>query len=158
LAGFFQQTHCIFIPQEITSIHLLIFTSDLINDDIGPSANINWVATVFTLGNAVGFLLVGRLSDIFGRKWMVLATSSLGLIGNIIGCSARSVNTLIAANLCNGLAASGQLSFGIILGELVPNRQRGPIVALVFLSAVPFSGMISMVSEIHWEKESADEE
>jgi MFS family permease len=43
----------------------------LINEDIGPSPNLNWVATAWTLGSGIGFLLVGRLSDIFGRKWMV---------------------------------------------------------------------------------------
>jgi MFS family permease len=112
----------------------------LINGDIGPSENISWVATVWTLGTAVGFLLVGRLSDIFGRKWMVMGTSTLGLIGNIMGCTATSVNYLIGANLCNGLAAAGQLSFGIILGELVPNKYRGPTVTLVFLSSAPFAG------------------
>ncbi|RDW83435.1 fungal trichothecene efflux pump [Coleophoma crateriformis] len=111
----------------------------LINEDIGPSPNLNWVATVWTLGTAVGFLLVGRLSDIFGRKWMVMGTSVLGLVGNIIGCTAQSINTLIAANACNGVAAAGQLSFGIVLGELVPNKQRGPIVTLVFLSSLPFA-------------------
>jgi MFS family permease len=74
---------------------------------------------------------------------MVLGTSVLGLIGNIVGCTAQSVNALIGANLCNGLAAAGQLSFGIILGELVPNRMRGPIVTLVFLSSLPFAGKLN---------------
>lgn len=112
----------------------------LINDDIGPSDTISWVATVWTLGTAVGFLLVGRLSEIFGRKWMVMGTTLLGLIGNIVGSTATSVNALIGANLCNGLAAAGQLSFGIILGELVPNKYREPIITVVFLSSAPFAG------------------
>lgn len=114
-------------------------TLSLINEDIGPSQDLNWVPTVFILGNAIGFLLVGRLSDIFGRKWMMMGTSILGLVGCIIGATAKNIDTLIGANLCNGLAAAGQLSFGIILGELVPNKQRGPIVTLVFLSALPFA-------------------
>lgn len=114
-------------------------TLSLINKDIGPSQDLNWVATVWILGTAIGFLLVGRLSDIFGRKWMVMGTSILGLVGCIIGATAKNIDTLIGANLCNGLAAAGQLSFGIILGELVPNKQRGPIVTLVFLSSLPFA-------------------
>lgn len=69
-----------------------------------------------------------------------MSTSALGLIGNIVGCTAQSVSALIGANLCNGLAAAGELSFGIILGELVPNKQRGPIVTMVFLSSLPFAG------------------
>lgn len=84
--------------------------------------------------------MVGRLSDIFGRKWMVMSSTGLGLIGCIVGCTATSVNALIGANLCNGLAAAGQLSFGIVLGELVPNKHRGPIVTLVFFSSAPFAG------------------
>lgn len=114
-------------------------TLALINQDIGPSPNLGWVGTVWILGSAVGFLLVGRLSDIFGRKWMVIGTTILSIIGNIVGGTAHSIETLIAANACNGVAAAGQLSFGIVLGELVPNKQRGPIVTLVFASSLPFA-------------------
>lgn len=114
-------------------------TLTLINQDIGPSPNLGWVGTVWILGSAIGFLLVGRLSDIFGRKWMVIGTTVLSIVGNIVGATAKSVETLIAANACNGVAAAGQLSFGIVLGELVPNKQRGPIVTLVFMSSLPFA-------------------
>ena len=68
-----------------------------------------------------------------------MAVNVLGLIGCIVGATAQSINQLIGANACNGLAAAGQLSFGIILGELVPNKHRGPIVTLVFLSSMPFA-------------------
>lgn len=70
---------------------------------------------------------------------MVIGTTALSIVGNIIGCRAKTIETLIAANACNGVAAAGQLSFGIVLGELVPNKQRGPIVTLVFASSLPFS-------------------
>ncbi|KAB5517299.1 fungal trichothecene efflux pump [Coniochaeta sp. 2T2.1] len=114
-------------------------TLTLINADLGNSPDINWVATVWTLGSCIGFLIVGRMSDIFGRKWMVQSSMALSLVGCIIGCLAKSVNMLIAANLLNGLAAAGQLSFGIVMGELVPNRLRGPVVTFIFLSSLPFA-------------------
>jgi len=69
-----------------------------------------------------------------------MSTSMLGLLGNIMRSTTQSVNTLVGATLCNGLAAAGQLSFGIVLGELVPNKQRRPIVTLVFVSSLPFAG------------------
>lgn len=94
-------------------------TLALINAAIGPSPNITWVAISWTLGLAVGFTLVGRLSDIFGRRWFFIGASVLGLVGNIIGASAQSIDMLIATNCINGLAAAGQLSFHITLGELV---------------------------------------
>ncbi|KAK0386037.1 hypothetical protein NLU13_5874 [Sarocladium strictum] len=111
----------------------------LINADIGPSPDIAWVATIWTMGSSIGFLLVGRLSDLFGRKWMVMACGILSLVGCVLGACAQNVTMLIVANGCNGISAAGQLSFGIVLGELVPNRMRGPIVTLVFLTSLPFA-------------------
>lgn len=99
-------------------------TLTLINEDIGPSVNINWVGTVWTLGSSIGFLLFGRLGDIFGRKELVIAVNVLGLVGCIVGGTATSVGQLIGANGCNGIAAAGQLSFQVILGELVSPRGR----------------------------------
>lgn len=69
-----------------------------------------------------------------------MGTSILGLAGCIVGGTARNIDTLVGANLMNGIAAAGQLSFGIVLGELVPNKHRGPIVTVVFLSSLPFAG------------------
>jgi hypothetical protein len=146
-----QHTVGAILPHSLTPSHGTagIFTdvrSTLINADIGPSTNLNWVATIWTIGSAIGFLLVGRLSDIFGRKWMVMGTSFLGLLGCIVGGTAKNIDTLVGANLMNGIGAAGQLSFGIVLGELVPNKHRGPIVTLVFVSSLPFAGKLGTCS------------
>ena len=42
---------------------------DDINDELGPSPNVLWCLLVYLLLESVFFLLVGRLSDIFGRRW-----------------------------------------------------------------------------------------
>ncbi|PVH95769.1 fungal trichothecene efflux pump [Periconia macrospinosa] len=114
-------------------------TLALINQSIGPSPNLIWVSISWTAGFAIGFTLVGRLSDIFGRRWFFIMASVLGLVGTIIGASAQSINMLIATNSINGLAAAGQLSFHIILGELVPNSVRGPVNAFVLSTSIPFA-------------------
>lgn len=127
----------------------------LINADLGGSPNIGWVSTVWTLASCVGFLLVGRLSDIFGRKWVVQGTTVLSIIGCIIGACAKNAEMLIGANACNGLSAAGQLSFGIFLGELVPNKYRGPIVSIVFLSSLPFAVFGPVIARLLIQNTSA---
>lgn len=88
---------------------------------------------------ALGLTLVGRLSDIFGRRWFFISCTGVTLIGNIIGATAQNIGTLIATNVIIGLSAAGQLSFNVVLGELVPNRARGPFNALVLFTSTPFS-------------------
>ncbi|KAH8649279.1 trichothecene efflux pump [Xylariales sp. PMI_506] len=114
-------------------------TLSIINEDLSPSGNIGWTATTWTLGSSIGFLLVGRLSDIFGRRWMCIGTTVLGLLGCILAGCAQNVTQLIVANAFNGIAAAGQLSYAIVLGELVPNSLRGPISSLAYLGSLPFA-------------------
>lgn len=69
----------------------------IINQDIGPSPNIILVPIVKTLGGGVGVLLVGRLGDIFGRRWFLIGGQGLGLIGAVIGATATNVNVLMGS-------------------------------------------------------------
>jgi len=70
---------------------------------------------------------------------MVVGCQIMSVVGMIVGATAQDMKTLIGANLLNGISAAGQLSFGIIMGELVPNRLRGPAVTVIFLSSLPFA-------------------
>lgn len=70
----------------------------------------------------------------------------------MIAAASQSIEMLIAANTINGIAASGQLSFSVILGELVPNRQRGPYNAVVLATSVPFAVFGPPIARAFYEK------
>lgn len=57
-----------------------------INQDIGPSNNIAWVATAWALASAAIMTIAGRCSDIFGRRNFFLTGNLLGIIGCAIAC------------------------------------------------------------------------
>ncbi|KAF1969675.1 MFS general substrate transporter [Bimuria novae-zelandiae CBS 107.79] len=96
----------------------------LINNDIGPDPNISWVSLVYTLTLAIGLLLVGRLSNLFGRRWFFIGTAALSLIGCVVSATAQNVCALIAGKAIIGLGAAGQQSFATITGEIVPMKVR----------------------------------
>src|SRR3954447_12314986 len=107
----------------------------LINADIGPSPNISWVALAYTLGLSVGFLIVGRLSDIFGRRWFFIGGNAFALIGAIVSATATHVDAIIGGNILGGLAGAVQISFTVALAELVPNKHRPIWLAAIFSSS-----------------------
>lgn len=118
-----------------------ITSLQLIERDLGVSENAVWIALGWILLSAVSFVLLGRLSDIFGRRWFFTGTTISALIGCIIGATATNINVLIAASVFPGLGSAGQLSANYSLGELVPVRHRFAINGFIFLATLPFSGL-----------------
>jgi MFS family permease len=90
----------------------------------GPDPNIVWVALVWTLTVSVAFVLTRRFSDLFGRRWFFIGSNFIGLVGAVLGGTAKSVNQLIIGNALNGIAAAVQLSFTVVIAELLPNKWR----------------------------------
>jgi len=115
-------------------------TCKLTDHTLGPSKNINWVALVWTLCTGIGFTLVGRLSDIFGRRYFFIASSILATIGCAVASTAKTVNQLIGANVLIGLAAAAQSSFNYVTSELVPVRHRFYALFVIFLLGAPIMG------------------
>ena len=72
-----------------------------------------------------------------------------GVVGTIICATAQSINVLIGANVIMGVANATQLSFHVVLGELVPMRHRYIMNAIIYSeqSSVPFVGQISLTQE-----------
>ncbi len=110
----------------------------VINNDIGPDPNYLWIALVYTLTLAIGQVLVGRLSDLFGRRWFFIFGSALALFGCIISAVATTVPVLIGGSTLVGFAAATQLSYTFVVGEIIPFKHR-------FLSKVYISLWVTAV-------------
>jgi MFS family permease len=68
-----------------------------------------WVPSGWGAAAAVGFTIAGRLSDIFGRRHVILFGQCLIIIGGIIAGTAKSMNQLIAGEVILG-ASIGTVS------------------------------------------------
>ncbi|CAK7233857.1 hypothetical protein SBRCBS47491_008753 [Sporothrix bragantina] len=117
-----------------------------INADIGPSKDIAWVSYVYNLVLACTLCLIGRLSDIFGRRWFFVGGNFLALIGCIVCATANSVPTLIGGMTIASLGISTQISFQYVLGELVPIGKRFLVMSTIFPWTVPLGGFAPVIS------------
>ena len=70
--------------------------ADVVTPSPGPDANIIWVSLAFTLCQTLMFPIVGRLSDIFGRRWFYISGNVTAVVGLLICGRASTVSMLIA--------------------------------------------------------------
>jgi hypothetical protein len=74
-----------------------------IGDALGLGASVPWVATAYLLATTAVQLGNGRLSDIFGRKQMLIVSLLVLAIGNLVAGFATSPGMLFAFRAVSGL-------------------------------------------------------
>jgi MFS family permease len=100
----------------------------------------------------------GQLANVFGRRWPMIVATTTFVLGSGICGGASNMAMLIAGRVIQGAGAGGIGSLvEIILCDLVPLRQRGNYLALIFgLIAVGtalgpfFGGLIVEDSTWRW--------
>jgi MFS family permease len=122
-----------------------------VNADIGPDANLTWVALAYLLTSSIGLLIVGRVTDIFGRRWWFIGGNAVGTVGSIVCAVAPNIPALIAGQTLIGMGASVQISYAcefrrigslapplsdtvpVAVSEIVPMKWRFMAQAFVFV-------------------------
>ncbi|KLJ12199.1 hypothetical protein EMPG_09549 [Blastomyces silverae] len=114
-----------------------------INADIGSESQTNGAlfSVMQTLGTTLGYMFVGRLSEIYGRRWVMLMFTLFGLIGSIVAGTANDLNTFIGANILLGLATGAQCCYAFLAGELMPNKHKMVGMAIVVIFCFPGTSM-----------------
>jgi EmrB/QacA subfamily drug resistance transporter len=96
--------------------------------DLGRFSLFPWIFSIYLLTNAVTVPIYGRLSDIFGRKPVLLVGVAGFLAGSVLCAVAWSMVALIVFRGVQGLAAGAILpTTTTIVGDLYEPAQRGRI-------------------------------
>jgi hypothetical protein len=66
-----------------------------VNEDLGPDPRYLWIGLVYNAVVAVLLAPIGRLSDIFGRRYFFIVGGVVGVVGAIVCATAKSIPTLI---------------------------------------------------------------
>lgn len=93
--------------------------------DLNGMALFSWIIALPALGSAVATLMFGKLSDMYGRRAILLTSLSLFLVGTILSAISASIGFAIAARviLMLGQGALAPLCFSVI-GDLFEPAAR----------------------------------
>ena len=116
-----------------------------------------WIVSAAIVGAVIGAAMNGSLSDIYGRKKIIVATGVIFALGSLMCAYATTPYWLIAARVVIGLAV-GMVNFVVplYLSEIAPQKIRGMLVSLFQLAitaGILFSYLINRVfanAEYNW--------
>src|SRR3954447_8566231 len=96
--------------------------------DIGGFAEFPWLFSIYLLAQAGSVPIYGKLSDLFGRKPVILWGIGLFLIGSVMCGAAWNVWLLIAFRVVQGLGAGAIMPTTItIVGDLYSVQERAKV-------------------------------
>src|SRR5262245_55529378 len=78
-----------------------------IGRDFGDFENLSWVIIAYLLSSTVVSPLYGKLSDIHGRRSMMLLAIGLFLAGSVVSAAAPDMALLIAGRTLQGIGGGG---------------------------------------------------
>ena len=89
-------------------------------------SNLSWVVTAYLLASTAVAPVFGTLSDIFGRRAMIITALSLFIAGSVVCAMAPNMSVLIAARGLQGLGGGGIMPVvQTVISDVVSPRERG---------------------------------
>src|ERR1700726_3697107 len=89
-------------------------------------SSLSWVITAYLLASTAVAPVFGTLSDIYGRRAMIITAMSLFVVGSILCAVAPSMPVLILARGLQGLGGGGILPIvQTVISDVVTPRERG---------------------------------
>ncbi len=122
----------------------------------GEIENLSWVVTAYLLTSTAVTPLYGKLSDMYGRRAMLLIGIGVFMAGSVVCALAQDMLTLILARGMQGLGAGGLLPLAqTIVGDIVLPKERGryqAYMSLMWMSAAILGPLLGgFLSEyFHW--------
>src|SRR5499427_2100104 len=117
-----------------------------------------WVVTAYMLCSTVTIPVYGKLSDVYGRKVMLLIAVSLFMAGSCLSGLSQNMNQLIGFRALQGLGAGGFYPLALaVVRDLFNPRERGKyqgaigaVAGLSFLLGPFVGGWLTEHASWHW--------
>src|SRR5215212_9178181 len=123
---------------------------------LGDVENLSWVVTAYLLANTAATPLFGKLSDIHGRRRMMLVAIVIFIVGSVACALAPNMPALIASRALQGIGGGGILPIAhTIIGDMVTPRERPryqSYTSIMFMAASIIGPVVGgvLTDYVHW--------
>ena len=94
-----------------------------ITADLNSASGYSWIGGAYLLANAAGAPLWAKLSDIWGRKPILLAAVALFAASSVLCSLAQDIRMLVVGRALQGTAAGGLLQLvNIVISDIFSMR------------------------------------
>src|SRR3954452_2828904 len=94
--------------------------------DLKGISHYSWVVTAYLLASTASTPLYGKISDLYGRRKILLFAIITFMIGSLLAGAAQDMTQLIIFRGIQGLGAGGLMTMAFtIISDAVPPRERG---------------------------------
>jgi EmrB/QacA subfamily drug resistance transporter len=123
---------------------------------LGDIENLSWVVTAYLLAATASTPLFGKLSDIYGRRRMMLISLGVFIAGSVACALAPSMTALILGRALQGIGGGGILPLGqTVIADLLSPKER-PLIqsysSAMFLAASILGPVLggALTDYVHW--------
>ncbi|KAJ5086248.1 hypothetical protein NUU61_007555 [Penicillium alfredii] len=103
---------------------LVMAAAGRISSEFNRLRDANWLSTGYTLGLCAAQPMYGKLSDIYGRKPLLLVSYLLFAVGCIICGIAPHMWGVILGRIVSGMGGAGTMTISaVIITDIVPKRE-----------------------------------
>ncbi len=110
---------------------IVVTAGPAILHDLGGLNLYPWVFTAFILAQTVSMPILGKLSDMYGRKRFFIAGIIIFIGGSILSGASQNIEQLIAFRAVQGLGSGAFFSIGLaIVGASVQPERRAKVLGI----------------------------
>ena len=93
---------------------------------------LSWISAAYLLASTVTMPIYGKISDVFGRKPLIIIAILLFVAGSVVGGLATDMEILIIGRAIQGLGGGGLMILSqAAIADVVPARERGKYMGLL---------------------------
>jgi EmrB/QacA subfamily drug resistance transporter len=94
--------------------------------DLGGFSRYTWVAIANTVASAVTIPIIGKLTDMYGRKYFYIGGIAIYTTASLLSGLSTTMNQLITFRAIAGIGSGAMMSNAItVIGDLFPPAERG---------------------------------